>query len=121
MHRNYAVMVKLRWRWFREECRDTLSARSIMVTCVHKRYQSDFGLAHLLRSLKIPYPTTAVHIGRRFGALPSLINVHSSAVKALERVLTNYLKNPNRLPKRPTLRINGTRVVSLPPLTSRTI
>lgn len=69
-------------------------------------------MAHLLKSLKIPYPTTAVHIGRRFGALPTLIDDHTAAVKSLESVLTNYLKNPNKLPKRPIRRVNGTRVVS---------
>jgi hypothetical protein len=62
----------------------------------------------LLRSLSIPYPTTAVHIGRKVGVLPELIKRHNDTVRALEGVLTRYFKNPDRLPtNRPTLRIGG--------------
>lgn len=78
------------------------------VTQVGKKYQTDAALQSLLLGLNIPYPTTAVHIGRRVGALPELVKKHNETVKELEEVLTRYFKDPNRLPsKRPTKRIGG--------------
>lgn len=78
------------------------------VTHVAKKYQTDAGLAGLLASLNIPYPTTAVHIGRRVGALPALIKKHNETVKELEEVLTTYLRHPDHVPtSRPTKRIGG--------------
>jgi hypothetical protein len=62
----------------------------------------------LLQSLAIPYPTSAVQIGRRVGTLPELIKRHNDAVRQLEGVLTTHLKNPNNVSaKRPTMRIGG--------------
>lgn len=87
--------------------RDLLNSRS-QITQVDKRSQTDSGLQNLLQSLQIPYPTTAVQIGRRVGTLPELINRHNDAVRALEGVLTTYFKNPDNLPtKRPSMRIGG--------------
>lgn len=66
------------------------------------------GLQALFNSLQAPYPTTSVHIGRRVGQLPALIEMHNQAVRELEQILTTYLKNPNKLPaKRPTIRVGG--------------
>ncbi|GAA5914365.1 uncharacterized protein JCM6883_003166 [Sporobolomyces salmoneus] len=107
--RNYSAIVTLRWQWFRSKTyQESLHARSLLITSVSKRAQTDQGLAALLSSLNVPYPTTAVHIGRRVGALPSLIEKHNETVKELEEVLTTYFKNPDRLPtNRPTKRIGG--------------
>lgn len=107
--RSYSRMVALRWRWFRsEEYQSTLHARSLMVTQVAKLNQSDHGIASLLQSLNVPYPTTAIHIARPVGTLPELIEQHNDAVRKLEGVLTKYFKNPDRLPShRPTLTIGG--------------
>ncbi|GAA5931151.1 hypothetical protein JCM1841_002118 [Sporobolomyces salmonicolor] len=107
--RNYEAIVQLRWQWFRSPAyQDSLHARSLLITQVSKKSQTDDGLAALLSSLSIPYPTTAVHIGRRVGALPALIKKHNEAVKDLEGVLTRYFKNPDRLPtSRPLKRIGG--------------
>ncbi|BGP19976.1 hypothetical protein JCM10213_006753 [Rhodosporidiobolus nylandii] len=106
---NWRAIVRLRWQWFRSPAyQDMLHARSLLITQVKKQYQTDEGLAQLLTSLNIPYPTSAVHIGRRVGALPALIEKHNEAVKELEEVLTRYFKNPDRLPtNRPTKRIGG--------------
>lgn len=80
----------------------------LKITAVSKRAQTDQGLAALLSSLNVPYPTTAVHIGRRVGALPSLIEKHNETVKELEEILTTYFKNPDRVPtNRPTKRLGG--------------
>lgn len=93
---NYRKVVELRWLYFRSpEYQQSLPARSIMLTHVSKRMQTDQGLRALLDSLQIPYPTIgmsysqrkvlssssktkylftlAVHIGRRVDDLPELI------------------------------------------------
>ncbi|KAM0786205.1 hypothetical protein ACM66B_007009 [Microbotryomycetes sp. NB124-2] len=113
--RNWEQVCRLRWQWFRsDEYQNMLHARSIIVTQVPKQAQTDQGLLSLLHnpgqnSLSIPYPTTAVHIGRRVGTLPDLIEKHKDAVRSLESVLTTYFKDPNHVPtKRPTKRIGGT-------------
>ncbi|SNX85875.1 uncharacterized protein MEPE_04584 [Melanopsichium pennsylvanicum] len=106
---HYREMVRLRWSYFRsEEYQTSFHARTLMITDVSKRYQADTALGALLSELKMPYPTTEVHIGRRVGVLPDLIEKHNDLVRELERVLAKYLKNPNNLPsKRPTKTIGG--------------
>lgn len=75
---------------------------------MRKSNQNDAGLQQLLQSLSIPYPTSAVQIGRRVGTLPELIKRHNDAVRELEGVLTTHLKNPDNVPtKRPTMRVGG--------------
>ncbi|GAA6054811.1 hypothetical protein JCM3770_007446 [Rhodotorula araucariae] len=106
--RNYDAIVRLRWQWFRSPAyQDMLYARSLMITHVNKKFQTDAGLQGLLASLNIPYPTTAVHIGRRVGALPTLIKKHNETVMELEEVLTRYFKKPDKMGARPTKRIGG--------------
>lgn len=68
---------------------------------------SDPGLQTLLTQLQIPYPTTAVHIGRRVGDLPFLIEHHNQTVRELEQVLATYLKNGKISTSRPKLRIGA--------------
>lgn len=106
---HYREMVRLRWSYFRsEEYQTSFHARTLMITDVTKRYQADNALGAVLSELKMPYPTTEVHIGRRVGLLPDLIEKHSDLVRELEHVLAKYLKNPNNLPsKRPTKTIGG--------------
>ncbi|POW10351.1 hypothetical protein PSTT_06120, partial [Puccinia striiformis] len=59
----------------------------------------------LLTQLHIPYPTTAVHIGRRVGMLAFLIERHNQTVRDLEQVLVTYLKGGKPSATRPTIRI----------------
>ncbi|KAH8929123.1 DUF221-domain-containing protein [Atractiella rhizophila] len=108
--RNYSKMLELRWRYFRSnEYQRMLSARSIIATQIPKNLQSDQGLMQIFSNLQIPYPTTAIHIGRRVGDIPKLLEQHNDSVRQLEQVLTTYLKNPNKIPaKRPTMRLGGT-------------
>lgn len=61
----------------------------------------------MLAGLGIPYPTTAVHIGRRVGHLPELVEAHNDAVRELEQVLTTYTKNGKLAAKRPVMRVGG--------------
>ncbi|CDR88683.1 uncharacterized protein SPSC_05515 [Sporisorium scitamineum] len=106
---HYREMVRLRWAYFRsEEYQTSFHARTLMITDVTKRYQADNALGAVLSELKMPYPTTEVHIGRRVGLLPDLIDKHNDLVRELEHVLAKYLKNPNSLPtRRPTKTIGG--------------
>lgn len=85
----------------------TSRSHAPQITQVNKKFQTDAGLQGLLPSLNIPYPTTAVHIGRRVGALPALIKKHNETVAELEGVLTRYFKNPHKLGARPSKRIGG--------------
>ena len=101
-------MVRLRHIWFRsDEYNKSFYARTLMVLRVPKKLQSDQGLKSLFESLRVPYPTTAVHIGRRVGQLPELIEYHNQAVRDLEEVLVRYLKDGQVAKKRPTIRHGG--------------
>ncbi|OAV94050.1 hypothetical protein PTTG_06749 [Puccinia triticina 1-1 BBBD Race 1] len=103
---NYKTVVRLRWQWFRSpEYQNAIYARSIMMTHVGSKHMSDPGLQTLLSQLQIPYPTTAVHIGRRVGMLAFLIERHNQTVRDLEQVLVTYLKGGKISASRPTTRI----------------
>ncbi|CAH7672629.1 hypothetical protein PPACK8108_LOCUS7443 [Phakopsora pachyrhizi] len=105
---NYKAVLRLRWQWFRShEYQNALYARSLMMTHVGPKHMSDPGLQTLLTQLQIPYPTTAVHIGRRVGNLPTLIEKHNQTVRDLEQVLATYLKNGKISPKRPIAHIGS--------------
>jgi calcium permeable stress-gated cation channel len=54
---------------------------------VPKQFQSDEGLRMIFESLQVPYPTTVMHIGRKVGKLPELIEYHNTTVRVLEQVL----------------------------------
>ena len=55
-----------------------------MVTDVTKKLQSDEGIRAIFESVQLPYPTTSVHIGRKVGRLPELIEYLNDAVRELE-------------------------------------
>jgi hypothetical protein len=83
------------------------------------------GIQAVFSSVKVPYPTTSVHVGRKVGRLPELIKYHNDAVRELETVLVgfvifplwtgrsiellaySYLKGGRIGRKRPTIRIGG--------------
>lgn len=105
---NYKRVVDLKHAYFRsKEYQNSLHARSLMITGVQRQYQTDEGLQGLLAGLNIPYPTSAVHIGRRVGQLPELVDAHNDAVRELEQILTTYTKGGKLGPKRPTKTIGG--------------
>ncbi|KAG8712230.1 hypothetical protein FRC08_014855 [Ceratobasidium sp. 394] len=105
---HWRSMVQLRHTWFRsDEYLKSFYARTLMIQQVPKKMQSDDGLAGLFDGLRVPYPTTAVHIGRRVGRLPEMIEYHNQAVRDLEQVLVSYLKGGKLGKKRPTITIGG--------------
>lgn len=105
---NWKKMIQLRYTWFRsDEYNKSFYARTLMILSVPKKLQSDEGLQSLLAGLQIPYPATSVHIGRRVGQLPELIEYHNETVRSFEKVLVGYLKDGKLGKKRPTITIGG--------------
>lgn len=105
---NWRQVVKLRNEWFRSpEYVQSFYARTLMVHQVPKKLQSDEGIRAIFESVQVPYPTTSVHIGRKVGKLPELLNFHNETVKELEAVLVEYLKDGRIGKKRPLKRLGG--------------
>ncbi|GBE80758.1 predicted protein [Sparassis crispa] len=105
---NWRAVVRLRREWFRSpEYIQSFYARTLMVTDVSKKLKSDEGLRAIFQSVQVPYPTTSVHIGRKVGKLPDLIEYHNDTVKELEGVLVQYLKDGKIGKQRPTIRVGG--------------
>ncbi|KAF9501406.1 DUF221-domain-containing protein [Pleurotus eryngii] len=101
-------MVQLRAAWFRSpEYIQSLYARTLQITHVPKKYQSDEGIRNILHNINMPYPASAVHIGRKVGKLPELIEYHNKTVRELENVLVKYLKGGRPAKTRPTIRVGG--------------
>jgi calcium permeable stress-gated cation channel len=105
---HWKEMVRLRQQWFRSpEHMQSFYARTLAVTAVPKKYQSDEGIREIFQSVQVPYPTTSVHIGRKVGRLPELIEYHNTTVRQLEAVLVQYLKDGKIAKNRPMIRIGG--------------
>ena len=105
---HWNAMVRMRNVWFRSpEYMDSFYARTLMIQSVPRKFQSDEGIRAIFQSMNMPYPTTSVHIGRRVGDLPDLIEKHNDTVRELEHVLVGYLKDGNVGKKRPTIRLGG--------------
>jgi hypothetical protein len=105
---HWTAMVRLRAQFFRSpEYVQSFYARTLIVMRVPKKLQSDEGIQAIFESVQVPYPTTSVHIGRRVGTLPELIEVHNHNVREFEKVLVRYLKDGKIGKKRPTIRLGG--------------
>ncbi|KAG1739129.1 uncharacterized protein EDB91DRAFT_1136016 [Suillus paluster] len=106
--RHWKEMLRLRQQWFRSpEYMQSFYARTLAVMRVPRKYQTDEGIRAIFESVQVPYPTTSVHIGRKVGRLPELIEYHNTAVRELEQVLVTYLKGGKIAKDRPTIRIGG--------------
>lgn len=105
---HWSAMIRLRAQFFRSpEYALSFYARTLAVTRVPKKLQSDQGIQTIFDSVQVPYPTTAVHIGRRVGNLPQLIETHNNTVRQFEQILVRYLKDGKIGKKRPTIRLGG--------------
>jgi hypothetical protein len=105
---HWTAMVRLRTQFYRSpEYALSFYARTLAVMHVPKRLQSDEGIKAVFDSVQVPYPTTAVHIGRRVGDLPQLIEIHNNTVREFEQVLVRYLKGGKISKNRPTIHIGG--------------
>ncbi|XP_006461255.1 hypothetical protein AGABI2DRAFT_48387, partial [Agaricus bisporus var. bisporus H97] len=109
VHFHWTKMIQLRQAWFRSpEHMQSFYARTLQVRTVSKKYQSDEGLQAIFQGTGVPYPTTSVHIGRKVGQLPDLIEYHNQTVREFEEILVKYLKGGKIRSKRPTIRVGGT-------------
>jgi calcium permeable stress-gated cation channel len=105
---NWKAMARLRHDWFRSpDYSYHFFARTLQITGVPRKFQSDEGIKAIFESMQVPYPTTSVHIGRSVGALPELVEYHNKMVCKLEKYLVRYLKGNKIGKKRPTVRIGG--------------
>lgn len=105
---HWMKMVELRKRWFRSpEYAESFYARTVSITNVPTKYQSDDGIKTILANIGMPYPATSVHVGRRVGKLPELIEYHNTTVRELEAILVKYLKGGHIGKSRPTVRLGG--------------
>ena len=105
---HWRAMLRLRRAWFcSPDYLKSFHARTLIVTRVPKDLQSDAEIEKVFQSVQVPYPTTAVHVGRSVGALPSVIKDHNDIVRKLEEYLVSYLKNGKIRKKRPTIRLGG--------------
>jgi calcium permeable stress-gated cation channel len=105
---HWNAMVRMRGIWFRSaEYMNSFYARTLMIQGVPKKFQSDEGIRAIFQSMQMPYPTTSVHVGRRVGNLPDLIEKHNNSVRELEYVLVRYLKGGKLGKKRPTVNPGG--------------
>jgi hypothetical protein len=108
VNHHWKEMLRLRHNWFRSpEYLQSFYARTLAVMHVPKKYQSDEGIKAIFQSLHVPYPTTSVHIGRKVGRLPELIEYHNKTVREFEAVLVQYLRGGKVSKNRPIIRIGG--------------
>ncbi|TFK23149.1 DUF221-domain-containing protein [Coprinopsis marcescibilis] len=105
---HWKQVVRLRHAWFRSpEYLQSFYARTLQITHVPKKIQSDHGLKDIFDQMGMPYPTNSVHIGRKVGQLPDLIEFHNQTVRKFEQILVQYLKGGKLRAKRPTITIGG--------------
>jgi calcium permeable stress-gated cation channel len=106
---HWKQMVALRRQWFRSpEYLESFYARTLAITHIPKKLQSDAGIRDIYESVKVPYPATSVHINRKVGKLPELIEFHNNTVRELETHLVKYLKGGKLGKKRPVIKIGAT-------------
>jgi calcium permeable stress-gated cation channel len=104
---NWSVMVDLRAQYFLSPEYLHSFDPTLTVTHIPETSQSEEGVRALLNSVKVPYPITDVHIGRRLEDLPRLIKVHNNTIRKLEQKMVRYLKGGKFGKKRPTVRVGG--------------
>ncbi|KAJ7106052.1 hypothetical protein C8R43DRAFT_1243881 [Mycena crocata] len=101
------AMVKLRNEWFKSpEYIESFYARTLSITNVPNNLQHDTGLIEVVGKSS-PYPITSVHMARRVGDLPQLIEYHNQTVRDFEAVLVRYLKGGVHNKSRPVIVFGG--------------
>ena len=125
---NYRAVTRLRRQYFESsEYQNSLHSRTLMLTDIPGPARSDEGIYGIVDSIEQTSGVPRAAIGRNVKELPGLIEQHEKTVRALESILAKFLKNPDRLPKRPTLRASrndrrgnaGRRVDAIDYLTGR--
>ncbi|KAF2653929.1 DUF221-domain-containing protein [Lophiostoma macrostomum CBS 122681] len=104
---NYRVVYKLRRAYFNSpDYKASLHSRTLLLTHIPSSDRTDSGIAQLVEAAQQTQDIPRTAIARNVKDLPELIEEHDDTVRELEAVLANYLKDPNKLPrKRPTCRV----------------
>ena len=126
--RNYRAVTRLRRQYFESpEYQRSLHARSLMMTDIPPSYRTDEGILRIAGEVEQTSGLPRAAVGRNVKELPELIEQHDKTVRKLESVLAQYLRNPDRLPPRPTIHPlkkdrqakHGTKVDAIEYLTGR--
>ena len=101
---NFRKVVDIRRQVFSTDAYQTaLYRRTLLITEIPKKYDSENGLPYLLERLKVSRPIQQISIGRNVKALSGIIEQYNDTILKLEATLSKYLKHPDKLPeKRPT-------------------
>ncbi|KAL7317681.1 hypothetical protein PS15m_004002 [Mucor circinelloides] len=108
--RFYASYVQFRQQYFEsDEYQKSMHARSLMVFNVPPSMRSDEALSKWVDSLGLKYPAQQVCIGTQNTELAKYVEEHEEAVRKLEIILSNHLKDGQVIEgkKRPLERIGG--------------
>ncbi|CAO3641975.1 unnamed protein product [Mucor fragilis] len=106
----YAGYVQLRQQYFEsDDYQKSMHARSLMVFNVPPSMRSDEALGNWVHSLGLKYPAQQVCIGTQNTELATYVEDHEEAVRKLEIILSNHLKDGQVIEgkKRPLERIGG--------------
>ena len=103
--RTYMAVVRLKRNYFESpEYLQSLHARTLMLMDMPPASRTDEGILRLCDQVESTASIPRAAITRNVKELPALIEKHEDTVKKLESILAKYLKNPDRLPARPTIR-----------------
>ncbi|KAI6080947.1 DUF221-domain-containing protein [Hypoxylon rubiginosum] len=96
---NYRRVLQLRRIYFEsKEYQQSLSARTLMLNDIPKKYITDEGIAQIIDTV-VPHASFArTAAARNVRDLPDLIHQHDHTVRKLEKVLAKYLRDPQNLP-----------------------
>ncbi|KJR86213.1 uncharacterized protein SPSK_02181 [Sporothrix schenckii 1099-18] len=96
---NYRKVLTLRRQYFESpEYQMSLHSRTLMMYDIPKQMGSDEGIARIIDEVAPNSSFSRTAIARNVKVLPELIKEHDKAVRALEKVLAKYLKDPQNLP-----------------------
>jgi hypothetical protein len=96
---NYRVVARFRQQYFESsEYRNSLHARTLMITDIPKELRTDEGITRIVEGAGGSRETPRAAVARNVKDLPELVEEYEDLVKSLEKVLARYLKNPDKLP-----------------------
>lgn len=96
---NYRKVLALRRQYFdSSEYQMSLHSRTLMLYDIPKKLSSDEGIARIIDEVAPNSSFSRTAVARNVKVLPELIKEHEKAVRALEKVLAKYLKDPQNLP-----------------------
>lgn len=105
----YRSAIRLRQEFFMsDQYQKSFSSRTLLVTNINPKLQSDASLRNALENTSIPYPLIEVQNGNDFGDLPNLLERQHELVMKLENVLNRYLSRKHTNCARPQIVLDKT-------------